>query len=317
DPRPRRGGRPDAARQRLAQHRHLRRVRGRHPGVRLPGQPHQPLRLGLLRRRPLVHRAAERRRDRGGLPVGRVVPRHRRRHRAERLRRLPLLHRLPRRLARRAAPRRGAPAQHRQVHDGRRAGVPHAAAPGARRGRHVHAGRVLLLPARPDGRRRRADRPAAADPQHQPARAERRHRRRRPPHDRVRAGGRHEGHHLRPDHQGRAAPRGRRRDDGVGARHEGLQPVGAARRRRRQQPGPRRGAAGPRPAVHQPRRLHLPRPRARARHGGPAAHPHALLHRADGQGGPPLRRVGDLADRRVLPVHAGARVRRGRPRRAR
>ncbi len=53
-------------------------------------------------------------------------------------------------------------------------------------------------------------------------------------------------------------------------------------------------------------------PGPRARHRGPAAHPHALLHRADGQGGPPLGGLGDLPDRPVLPVHAGPRVRRGR-----
>ena len=65
-----------------------------------------------------------------------------------------------------------------------------------------------------------------------------------------------------------------------------------------------------------PARLRLARARAGARHRGPAAHPHALLHRADREGGPPLGGVGDLADRPVLPVHAGARLRRrraGRP----
>ena len=48
--------------------------------------------------------------------------------------------------------------------------------------------------------------------------------------------------------------------------------------------------------------------RAGARHRRPAAHPDALLHRADGQGGPPLGGLGDLADRHLLPVHAGARA---------
>ena len=81
--------------------------------------------------RPLLHRAAERHRHLRRLPVGRVVPRHRRRHRDQRVRRLPLLDRLPRRLAGRAAARRRAAAQHRPVHDGRRAVVPDAAAPGA------------------------------------------------------------------------------------------------------------------------------------------------------------------------------------------
>ena len=63
---------------------------------------------------------------------------------------------------------------------------------------------------------------------------------------------------------------------------------------------------------HHPDRLHLPGPGPGARHRGPAAHPHALLHGAHGQGGPPLGGVGDLPDRPVLPVHAGPRVRRGR-----
>ena len=68
---------------------------------------------------------------------------------------------------------------------------------------------------------------------------------------------------------------------------------------------------------HHPNRLHLAGSRPRARHRGPAAHPHALLHRAHGQGGPPLGGLGDRPDRPVLPVHAGPRVRRGRAGRAR
>ena len=60
-----------------------------------------------------------------------------------------------------------------------------------------------------------------------------------------------------------------------------------------------------------PSRLHLAGARAGAGHRGPAAHPHALLHRAERRRGPPVGGVGDLAGRRVLPVHAGARVRRG------
>ena len=64
-------------------------------------------------------------------------------------------------------------------------------------------------------------------------------------------------------------------------------------------------------------RVHRGFPRKRgARHRRAAAHPDALLHRALGEGGPPFGAVGDRADRRVLPVHAGARVRgrrAGRP----
>ncbi len=41
-----------------------------------------------------------------------------------------------------------------QLHDGRPAGLPDEAAPGAHRGGDLHRGRVDLLPARADGRRR-------------------------------------------------------------------------------------------------------------------------------------------------------------------
>ena len=57
-----------------------------------------------------------------------------------------------------------------KLHDGRRAGVPDAPAPGPRRGRHVHAGRVVLLPARADGRRGRPGRAAAATSPARPGR---------------------------------------------------------------------------------------------------------------------------------------------------
>ena len=43
---------------------------------------------------------------------------------------------------------------------------------------------------------------------------------------------------------------------------------------------------------------------------GAAAHHHALLHRPERRRGATVGGVGDLADRRVLPVHAGTRVRR-------
>ena len=130
----------------------------------------------------------------------------------QRLRRLPLLGRLPRGVARGAAAGRRTAAQHRQVHDGRRAGVPDAPAPGARRGRHVHPRRVVLLPARPDGRRGRPGRAAAQ--RHQQGRAGGRHRHRRRRDDRLRADRRHAGHDVGADHQGGTADR-RRRDHDV------------------------------------------------------------------------------------------------------
>ena len=254
--------------------------------------------------------AAERHRHRRRLPLGGILPRHHRRHRDQRLRRLPLLHRLPRRLARRPAARRRTAAQHRQVHHGRRALVPAQAAPRAHRGGHLHARRLLLLPAGADGRSRQP-RLAAARHQRQGRTGPGDHRRRRAD-DHLRADRRHEGHHLGADHQGRAADRGRRGDDRLGARDQRLQLLDAARRRgrdRRQPDDPQPG-----PAVRQVRdlqaRLPLARPGAGARHRGPAARADALLHGADREGGPQVGRVGHLAHRHLLPVHARARLRR-------
>ena len=67
-------------RRRRADHRH-----------HLLGQPADLRRRRLLRRRPRLLRLPERPGHRRRLHVGRVVPRHLRRHRADRLRRLPLL----------------------------------------------------------------------------------------------------------------------------------------------------------------------------------------------------------------------------------
>ena len=110
------------------------------------------------------------------------------------------------------------------------------------------------------------------------------------------------------------------RDDGLGARQVRLQPVRAARRRRgERRGGPRRPRAGG--AVRRDgdveARLRLPGARAGARHRRPAARADALLHGAHGQGRPPLGRLGDLADRHLLPVQPGDRVRRRRAGRGR
>ena len=69
-------------------------------------------------------------------------------HRAVGLRRLPLLDRLPGRLARGAAPRRGDAAQLRSLHDGRPARLPDAPPPGPARGGDLDRRRLDLLPAR-------------------------------------------------------------------------------------------------------------------------------------------------------------------------
>ena len=153
-----RRGRSEGARDELGHpHRHpVHRRRARHGRHHVLGQPPDHGHHGLLRRRAQLLRLPERPGHLRRLHVGRVVPRHLRRHRAERLRRLPLLDRLPRRLAGRAAAGGRAAAQLRSLHDGRPARVPDAPAAGAHRRRHVHGRRLDLLPARADGRRRRA-----------------------------------------------------------------------------------------------------------------------------------------------------------------
>ena len=114
---------------------------------------------------------------------------------------------------------------------------------------------------------------------------------------------------------------GRRDHDDLGAGEVRLQPVLAAGSR------PSTAAARPRPtsstratstASRRPAGSTSSRWRwPGARHRGPAARPDALLHRADGAGSASLRGVGDLADRHLLPVHPGARIRRRRARRTR
>ena len=110
------------------------------------------------------------------------------------------------------------------------------------------------------------------------------------------------------------------RDDDLGARAVRVQLLRPAAGRHRHGRRGRRGAHRAGQAVRrqrdEPAELPVARPRARARHRRPAARAHALLHGADGQGGAPLGRLGDLADRHLLPVHAGARLRRRGPGRA-
>ena len=261
--------------------------------------------------RPELHRPAERHRDLRRLPVRRVVPRDRGRDRDQRLRRVPLLDRLPGRLAGGAAAGRRTDPEHGPVHDGRRAVVPAQGTAGPDGGRDLDAGSLLLLPAGADGRRGRPGRSPAGH--RQPGRAESRDRGRRPDHDHLRAGRRHEGHHLGPDHQGCAAGDRCRSDDAVGVGEVQLQPVVPPRRSRRQEPG-RREAARSGTAVRrdgdQQTRLHLARPGPGAGDGRVAARVDALLHRSDLQGSASQRDLGDLDHRRLLPVHAGARVRR-------
>ena len=59
-------------------------------------------------------------------------------------------------------------------------------------------------------------------------------------------------------------------------------------------------------------RHRLARARARARDGGPAAHPDAVLHRPGRQGRPRLGRLGDVHHRLLLPADDVHRLRRAR-----
>ena len=114
-------------------------------------------RRAVLCRGAAHHRNPERLRDRRRLHVGGLVPGHRRIDLPVRLRRLRLLGRMARRVPDRAVPALRAHAELRQVHDGRRAHVPHEPATGQDRGSNRHALRGGLLPDRPDDRGRRAD----------------------------------------------------------------------------------------------------------------------------------------------------------------
>ena len=105
-----------------------------------------------------------------------------------------------------------------------------------------------------------------------------------------------------------------RRDVDLRVREDELQPDRAV------QPG-RGGRQGrgldvlARPG-HVPQEQHrhgLARSRARARHRGPAAHPHALLHRAGCEGRARVGRLRDVHHRLLLPADHGDRLRRARP----
>ena len=85
--------------------------------------------------------------------------------------------------------------------------------------------------------------------------------------------------------------------------------LGTAAVQQRQGPGVPRARAEVRRERHQQDRLPLARHRPGARYRGPAAHPDPLLHRADLTGRAEVGAVGDRPDRRLLPLHAGARLR--------
>ena len=298
-----RSGRAQLGRDRL-----LPRVRGDRTRDLLVGGPPDPHDRAVLRGRPQRDRFPERARARGRLHERRELPRDRRAGRTHRLRRPHLLDRLPRRLADRALPDRRAAAQPRAVHVRRRGCVPAEAGARAARGGGRHAVRGDLLPDRPDGRRRDADQPDLRPR----LRALGRDRRRG--HADPAPARRHDRDHLGADRQGRPADR-RRDGDGIPrarrVRAEPARPLLDGRGRER------RGGACAGLARVRPLGRDLARPRADVRDGRAAAHPDALLHRAEREGGAHVRELGDALHRVLLPADVRARLRRDGARRAR
>ena len=265
------------------------RVRRRHHARHhLLGLQADPLGHDVLGRGPRHHRRPERVRHRRRLHVRGVVPRHRGADLPVRLRRLPVLRRLPGRVPDRAVPARRAHAQRGQVHDRRRAGVPPQPAAGARRGRARDAVGRRLLPDRADGRRGRA---------HPGAR----------------------GHRLHPGgdpHRrfmlcyvvfgGMLATTWVQIIKAVLLMSAtivlslfvlgkvGFNPIELFNRAADESEAGE-GLPGARAVLHAADRHRVARPRARARHRRPAAHPHALLHGARRQGGARQRDVGGRA----------------------
>ena len=288
--------------------------RGPDPVHHLLGVAEQQDDHRLLRGRTQLLRLPERSGDRRRLHVGRLLPRHLRLHRPVRLRRLPLLHRLPGRLAGGAAAGRRAAPELRPLHDGRPARVPDATGAGSQRRRHLDDRGVDLLPAGADGRGRQPGRSAARG--ELAADQEPGDRRSRHPHDHLRHPGRHEGHHLGADRQGRAADGRHLVDHDPGAVRVPLQPLRAARCRRRED-GQGRGVPAARAAVRQGPggqvRLPVAGSGPGARHRRTAAHPDPLLHHTNRERSAQVGAVGDRSDRCLLPDDPGARLRRRRP----
>ena len=266
----------------------------------------------LLRRRPRHHRLPERPRDLRRLPVGCVVPRHRGPDLPLRLRRLRLLDRLPRRVPDGDVPARRADAELGQVHDRRRAVLPPARAPRARRRRRIGTLNVaaFYLIAQMVGAGVLIQALVGID--FTPA---------------VLITGTFMLVYV--VFGGMVATTWVQIIKAVllmigivvmsifVLAQDQLQPDRAV------QPG-RGGRQGrgldvlARPG-HVPQEQHrhgLARPRARARHGRAAAHPDAVLHRAGRQGRALVGRLRDVHDRLLLPADDGHRVRRARHPRA-
>ena len=123
---------------------------------------------------------------------------------------------------------------------------------------------------------------------------------------------RHGGHDLGADRQGRAADDRHPRDVDLRARQGRLQPDRALQPRRGEHDRGVDVLARARHLSAEAAGHRLARPGARARHGRPAAHPDALLHRPDGQGRALVRGLGDVHHRVLLPADHLHRVRRAR-----
>ena len=260
----------------------------------------------LLRRRRRRLRPAERLGDRRRLPVGRVLPRHRRPDLALRLRRLHVLGGLAGGLHHRAAGDRRALPQHRQVHAVRHPRLPQRPEEDARSSAALSTITVstFYLTAQMVGGGVLVKTLIGIDYEISVIA-------RRRPDAGLRAVRRHGGDDLGADHQGRPAgdrvdPPG---DPGVDAlrllpagflQARGRRPEGAgagreaARRRRQEHDAGRTRPALPRagPVLQGADRPDLAGHGAGVRHRRHAAHPDALLHRADGTGRAQVGRSG-------------------------
>ncbi len=188
-------------------------------------------------------------------------------------------------------------------------------APGARDGLAQHAHGLHFLHDRADGRRRLAGQAAAARRELRGGRG-----RGGRADDRVRGLRRHARHHLGADHQGGAADERHAVPQRAGAGALRLQLRGLLRgdcrgeldRRRRRDGNEGLPATGlDVPASLGRDRAAVAGARADLRHGGSAAHPGALLHRARCAHGAHLGGVGDGADRALLHHDHLPRLRRG------
>ena len=251
------------------------------------------------------HWPSERSRDRWRLYVGRLVPRHRRACLQLRLLRPHLFDRLSCRLAIHHVPDGRAVAQSRPVHLRRRCVLSPPGDADSRHGGDRHPGRRRPLSHRADGGSGTIDRTPVRSALSLGGRRGRR------------ADGhlchlwRHDRDHLGADHQGGAAAW---RLDADGAPRAGAIRLRLQRADRQGGRGPREPREDPaaRAAGGQPDQRDLARHGAHVRHRRSAAHPHALLHRRQRQGGAQIGVLGDHLHRLFLHPDLHHRLRRDR-----